>query len=362
MGTKLLDNRIDPEDVLRGTLESKRITARPAKMPIGVDWPEEIYTSPERVWGFIIDKHEYPVSEVSLEMVNPSVSGTLRFAIAAEDSRAELELELFEQVDIQNYRFVVSGDRRVYVRRGEKAVGEHASSFFYNDPPVIWFSDGSSLEGNQYVELKNVYPPYDPAKIETWDWTAVNIRKESQGVRRDADSIQAKVIRELMPRGYHVIFDDDGKGEAADVVAVRLLGQINAPSSIDVEFYHCKYSHGDLPGHRIEDLYEVCGQAQKSISWMSSSEKRTDLFAHLLRREARRQEIYGASRYEVGNIDLLQTIREMSHLCPVSLKIFIVQPGVSKANVSREQLELLSVSEHYLMETFQLRFGVIASP
>ncbi len=94
---------------------------------------------------------------------------------------------------------------------------------------------------------------------------------------------------------------------------------------------------------------------------MSSHEKRTDLFTHLLRREARRQESGASSRYELGDGDLLLTIKEMSRLCPVSLKIFIVQPGVSKANVTRDQLELMSVTENYLMETFQLGFGVIAS-
>ena len=71
---------------------------------------------------------------------------------------------------------------------------------------------------------------------------------------------------------------------------MRLTGEHTAPTSIDVELYHCKYSHESTPGQRISDLYEVCGQAQKSISWMFSSEKRTDLFTHLLRREADRQE------------------------------------------------------------------------
>lgn len=55
------------------------------------------------------------------------------------------------------------------------------------------------------------------------------------------------------------------------------------------------------------------------------------------------------------------TIREMSRLRHVSLKIYIVQPGVSKANATREQLELMSVTENYLMETFQIPFGVIGS-
>lgn len=94
---------------------------------------------------------------------------------------------------------------------------------------------------------------------------------------------------------------------------------------------------------------------------MSSHEKRTDLFTHLLRREARRQETEGGSRYERGDSELLLTIREMSRLCPVTLKIYIVQPGLSKAQASAEQLELLSVTETYLMETYRLPFGVISS-
>jgi hypothetical protein len=94
---------------------------------------------------------------------------------------------------------------------------------------------------------------------------------------------------------------------------------------------------------------------------MSSPEKRTDLFTHLLRREASRQEAGTSSRYEVGEEELLQTIREMSRLCPMSLKIYIVQPGVSRSNATRDQLELMSVTENHLMETFQIGFGVIAN-
>jgi hypothetical protein len=159
-----------------------------------------------------------------------------------------------------------------------------------------------------------------------------------------------------------MIVDDDGKGEAADIVAIRIQGDLAAPTGIDVEFYHCKYSGGADPGQRIEDLYEVCGQAQKSISWVGSSEKRTDLFTHLLRREARREEAGLASRYEVGNTEMLQTMREISQLCLVNLVIHIVQPGLSKAAATRDQLELLSVTENHLMETYRLPFLVIASP
>ncbi len=362
IGSKLLDETIDPDEVLKGTLEAKTIIQRPAAMPITVDWPEEMYTTPEMLWSIVIGENVYPLNELDLEVAVRSVDGPLRFRIVSEAQEAEMELELFEDQEGPNYRFVVRTEERVQVRRGERAEAEDATDFFYNDPPVIWFADGSALEGNEFIPLKSTRPPYDAAKIQAWDWTNVNIRKESQGEQKEADSVQATVIRLLLGGDYTMIVDDDGTGEAADIVAIRLIGDASAPTRIDVEFYHCKFSRAATAGRRIEDLYEVCGQAQKSIAWMSSAEKRIDLFTHLLRREARRQDVGAASRYERGDRELLLTIREISRLYPLTLKVFIVQPGLSKAQVSREQLELLSVTETYLMETYRLPFAVIASP
>ena len=80
---------------------------------------------------------------------------------------------------------------------------------------------------------------------------------------------------------------------------------------------------------------------------MASHEKRTDLFTHLLRCEANRRAAGLASQYELRDGDLLLTIREMSRLCAVALKIYVVQPGVSKTGVTRDQLELVSVTENH---------------
>jgi superfamily II DNA or RNA helicase len=359
IGAKLLDTTINPDEVVKGTLNVKTVSTRPAKMPIGADWPEDIYTAPETTWSVFIDGEEWPLAELSIELDAPSLDGPLRFAITSETDRAEFELELFEDGDVPNCRFNVRGNRKVEIGSGSGR--EDAAAFFYQNPPTIWFVDGSALEGNQHAELRNAYPLYDAAKIETLDWTGVDLRKESQGPAKDASSIQARVIRELKGGEYAIIFDDDGKGEVADIVAVRTEGDQTAPTCIEVDLYHCKYSHDDTPGRRIEDLYEVCGQAQKSIAWVASPDKKTDMFTHLLRRESLRQQAGTSSRFEVGDQERLLTLRDMSRLLPINFKIYIVQPGVSKASASPEQLGLLSVTENYLAETHQLRLGVIAN-
>lgn len=359
IGSKLLDTTIDPDLILQGTLRAQIVVKRPQTMPVAVDWPEYVYTSPEALWYFEIGGEEFPLSEVNLELLSPTVDGPLGFAVTAEGARGEVELQLFEASEISNFRFACSDSLRVR-RGGGEAVG--AESFFDSYPPLFWFSDGSSLEGNQHVELRTPGPPFDRARIEVWDWTGIPIRKESQGKEKNPQTIQARAIEHLVGLDrYNVIVDDDGKGEAADIVAIRVAEEAASPE-IEVDLYHCKFSLEDTPGARIDDLYQVCGQAQKSIHWMTAPEKRTDLFTHLLRREARRVDNGDPSRIEVGDADELLEIREMSRSRPVSLRIFIVQPGVSRSGASSGQLELLSVTETYLMETFQIEFGVVASP
>ena len=361
-GAKLLDDSINPDDVLKGTLEETPVISRPPIMPTVIDWPEEIYKAPEASWWIEFGGRVWQLAELSIDLVAPDTDSPLRFSISSGTAAVEIELQLEQKDESPDYRFVTQGEARAQVRRGEEATPEDLDEFLYEHPPVIWFVDGSSLEGNQHVRLRVQQPPYPSEKISAWDWTGVNLRTESQGPEKDAFSIQARVIRELKKSNYAVVFDDDDKGELADVVAVRLVGDQTAPTAIDVELYHCKYSGAANAGHRIGDLYVVCGQAQKCISWMRSPDRQTEMFTHMLRRETLRRDAGLPSRIELGTFDAIVTLREMSRLRPINVRVFIVQPGLSKASASRDQLELLSVTENHLMETYQLPFGVIASP
>ena len=351
IGHKVLNEEIDPDEVLRGTLTPIPVSQRPHKMPIGIDWPEVIYKESETAYEFMIDRElRLPLYVVELMLCNPAEEGNITFELSSADANVTFNLTLFEKDDIKDYQFTVGLGHTVEIKYGASRVP--VEQFFYHNPPTIWFVDGSSLEGNLLTELKRKYPPYPIERIRTWDWTGVNIRKESQGETKEPDSIQYRVIQDLKRENYTVIFDDDASGEAADVVAI-----LTEDKSITVDLFHCKFSLEDEPGARIKDLYEVCGQAQKCVHWMDNP---TDLFRHLLRREKRRENM-GGSRFERGGQAELLRLTEMSRLLPVNLRIYIVQPGLSKQQASVDQLELLSVTESYLMDTYKLPFFVIAS-
>ena len=71
-----------------------------------------------------------------------------------------------------------------------------------------------------------------------------------------------------------------GRGESADIVAVRIVGDPAEPSGLEVEFYHCKYSLDAAPGRRVDDLYEVCGRgAEKHCMGLFADERSGPVYA-----------------------------------------------------------------------------------
>lgn len=360
-GAKLLDVTIDPDEVLKGTLQSRLVATRPAVMPIGVDWPEEFYRTPESASTFFIDDgQEWPLHDTSIELISPSQTGDIQFKLSCNGQAVVFTLFLLEENDSKDYRFSIANGREVSI--GSLTSRGTLEKFFYNYPPVIWFADGSSLEGNLLTVLKSEYGLFERSKIIEGDWTGVDLKKESQGVGKETDSVQFRLIQSLLEKGEsEIVFDDDGTGEIADVVAIK-TDSTESQDLIQLEMYHCKYSKDAAPGARVEDLYEVCGQAQKSVSWMYSQEKQVDLFSHMLKREPKRVGNQEATRFEKGNKQALFEMRERSRVSEVRLAIFVVQPGLSKQKASNAQLELLAVTENYLLETYKIPFGVIASP
>lgn len=196
-----------------------------------------------------------------------------------------------------------------------------------------------------------LYPRED---IETPDWTGVNLRRESQGAARDPATIQYRTIELLAAEtNWDVIVDDDGNGELADVVCLRRLDD-----KLHVALAHCKYSAEATAGARIDDLYDVCGQAMKMNRAKSIPEQ---LVKRLLRREQRRQ-MNGNSGMIKGDVATLGALVNEARYRELKTTIMVVQPGMSAAGASEDMLALLGATDRFLTETFfHVTFRVLAS-
>ena len=70
----------------------------------------------------------------------------------------------------------------------------------------------------------------------------------------------------MKQQDFDIIYDDDYSGEIADIITIK-----ETTDSIDVQFYHLKFAKDGLVSARVDNFYEVCGQAQKSIHWKHKS-------------------------------------------------------------------------------------------
>jgi len=357
VGRKLLDDTIDPEQVLKGAIVPKSVSERPPVFPVCIDWHNEMYRATEDRYVFRIGEDERYFYNSELVLLEPSSDGNIKFGLESNNEIvARFELQIFPASEEYNdFRIIKTyPDQPVLVLYGRQQI--NIENFFYKLTPEIWFADGSVLEGSSLSKLKEDVEPYERERIISWDWTGVDLSKESQDVNpKLTDSIQYRCIELLRQSDYDIIYDDDYSGEIADVITAK-----KTDNKILVELYHLKYAKDGRVSTRIDNLYEVCGQAQKSIHWKFKEGR--EFFEHLLRRKTKSYGGKQCPRLEKGTeADLTELLGLAKYKLALELKVFIVQPAIQKTTATQAQLTLLGVTENYLKGKSQIELGVIGS-
>src|SRR5699024_11721442 len=116
--------------------------------------------------------------------------------------------------------------------------------YFEQEPPKVWILGKGkiySLETNIQIELNgptNGKLRDDQITKINWAELNVNIRRESQGKYKDSTSIQYTMINKVLKKeDYQIIFDDDGTGEVADIVAIKEMDDV-----IEFDFFQDRKS------------------------------------------------------------------------------------------------------------------------
>ncbi len=350
IGDKLLDNSINTHNVLSGALMPEIIKERPCMLPYGIDWNQDVESIQEERIVFSYKSKRFPFHEMEISLVDPSEQGDIRFKVYNESVEKIYKLHIgedgFSISAIGTSVFQISIGKSTYV----------LSEYFNKNPPEIRLVDQTYItDGNILVKPAQQPPQFNKENIIKLDWTGTNIKKESQIFNniKDPESIQYRMIQDLIKTDeYCIIFDDDGAGEVADIVAIKEEDQ-----KIHFYFYHCKFSADEKPGTRVDDLYAVCGQAEKSIKWCTDPKKIID---RLIKREKTRQAA-GISRIEVGSLQKLKEVKNKLRLYTSTFNIAIVQPGVDSANITEDMLQLLAGTAAYLLDTFGIVLKVYCS-
>jgi len=351
IGTAVNDPGITTDGVFKSAMRPRQINDRPSVPPVAIHWPESLLTQIEDRIEISFDDIAAPFAECDIELVDHERTGPLRFAVRSDTQIAEFEIVFAEG----GARYPQQSGPKATIKVGGKV--KTLSESFGEDSPQIDFGDGSLLIYSHLYALPNVVrvEPYPSDRIEVWDWSGTDIRTESQGSEKRADSVQRRVIETLRADGdaYDLIFDDDGAGEIADVVTLRVTEGL-----VQVTLHHCKFSSADSPGARVKDLYEVCGQAQKSARWRDRPSR---MFTHMLRREKLRLDKGQSSRFEHGNAAFLKRLKASWQDYRYEFDVRIIQPGLSRAAITEEGLHLLAGVETYLLDTRATKLRVIGS-
>jgi len=345
IGNKLIDDTIDTDTILNHTIKSISITERPkGKRPLFVDWNPHIYQFGEGKYIFRDDIKgtNTDISNCELLVVESKDDENLKIKWASDIGEASFELVLGSFIDANEkerakFEFKQIAGIKVIVSFGKYEFT--LEEFFQENSPVIFFHDTSYLYKTRYTVPKDEIPVINNSNILPIDWNKTNISNESMGFDSiEKDSIQYYFFQKIKDE-YELVYNDDNRGEIADLIGIKRENNI-----IHIHLFHLKFAYEGKVTGRIDNFYEVCGQAQKSLNWKHSDPKR--FFTHLFKR------IKNKKRILKGNEDLLEEIQTNAMWgMQRNYQISIVQPGVNFDSMSDGIKTLLSNTSYYLKTT-----------
>jgi hypothetical protein len=278
---------------------------------------------------------EHSLLDCDMELVDPQPTNAIRFRIAVDDGPEwTFDFKLRPQVTIT----FVAGSTLPSVEWEETAVP--LDEWLAFAPPTFYYPDFSALIGREQVVPDLAGVVFDRDRIEIVDWAAegVDIRSEVRNPQKGKRSIHVYLAVRLRTENHAIVAYDDGSGEIADFVTID-----ETDAAVVFTLYHAKGSKGAQPGERVEDVYEVCGQAVKSTRWATDPVRLIDRLLSRLRKRP-------AEHLITGTIDELKRLRSTVRRKEVSYAIALVQPGISRASMSRDVIALpIAAADVYIV-------------
>jgi hypothetical protein len=352
IGRKLNDPSINTDTILHNVLIPKELTTLPRERVLTVEWPLHLLAQSEGQVLLSGGDRDVPLSLFDIRHDEArSKKGLVAFRVETHEFGATLSLKLSKSRGFEVGQ--VSGTP-IHIRFGR--TNTTLTSYLSANPPLIRFCDLSELDGNLLVAPKErpdlVFPP---ERFEAWDWAGTDITVESiwkDGVER-RDSIQQRAADHYDSGGYRIVFNDDDKGEAADLVCLK-----EEAEWIRVGLVHCKFSGGTDAGARVKDVVEVCSQAVRSAKWQW---RFRELCRHIVLREKRLSTPSRPTRFLKGQVKDLNHFLRLSRFKEVRVEVVIVQPGLSQRGCTSEQTAVLAAADAFLQQTVGINLDVVCS-
>ncbi|MBB6239948.1 superfamily II DNA or RNA helicase [Pedobacter sp. AK013] len=326
------------------------------------DWDHAQYGRNTSV--VFLDQDDQPVEEALLCSCDIAIMSKTPSKVTLEISKNNIAARLeFTLLPKATFNYGEDTEHLVVVSRGVALGTPEGFLSIINENPInFFFEDLSKLVGRVYFPFKSEnFKIINDEQIIANNWPAdIDVRKEyysdSEKTANNNSSSPMRSIHDyiidLAKDEYDVVFYDHGSLEIADVIGMK---------KDKVQFWHCKKQSGEQPNCSIEDMYEVCGQAIKSVNWAN----RKLLLKQMIERADRNQ---SNSKLRKGTLTDAKTILENFNNPVIPVAITIVQPGLKTSGLTAPQQAafdrikvLLSGAETFLKDVSNCELLVMSS-
>lgn len=305
---------------------AERLTEYPDKL-FFADYADTTYSSPPIIRSRSIPNKRYRLIDFTLSIVKSSKSQVM-ISIANE------EMSMTLSCDVQGRYSTKDTDLYTHVGTAEYGIDE-----YFNDNPVVFKTfDESVIVGFEIYRGNPDAISFDQNQIEEFDWDAydtdvgVEFGKSSITGKISIQDTLEKYLKENVENTY--ILYDHGSGEIADYIAIQ-----EKKDQLIVRLFHVKKKTATGYNSSMGDIYEVAGQAVKSITWLTTKGKFTN-------------KIY--NRHTAGHCipvrgDFRECIRALRDAGKqLTAFIVIVQPSLSRtATMPGKVQEVLAAASTY---------------
>lgn len=243
------------------------------------------------------------------------------------------------------YRCLHAKDHQLYVHTGDgvledfiRYLSDHPLSFSLTDLSTI-------VNGNELIE-KNDKLPFSPddnsVEVIDWDSYETDISKEYKNPTEGKRHIHDVLFEILADRNPQILIYDHGTGEIGDYIIINEMER-----EIHIEIFHVKAADTEETGDRVSYLYEVCGQAEKSLVWTKNRSTFLTKLNKRLEKGDNEVQINGnQDKVKIGTTEQIQAIFGPDKV--LKFDIAIVQPGLSQNGLSEKLSHLLAATDDYI--------------
>lgn len=342
---------MDAANITNSFLRPRKLSRPYEQHPISVQWGEQAQAAFSDQF-IVFDTEEVPLYQVDLQICEVRDDGVIILALSSDTCLSKYSFKIDESCTAGYHYEKISGVTVYFLKgRGDKM---DLCEYFTIDPVIVRYADGTYSYNCYHIPVPMDAGEFPRDQLEVWDWSSIPLNKESIGKNGDRNTIQYRSYQTVEDE-YDIVFNDDGKGEAGDLVCLKDIDE----TTIKLCLVHCKGAINGEVSNEIVNFYTVCGQAQKSITVKHRG--LTRLYIDL----KRRNELWnkeGKSRFLKGNMKRLSYFKEKSRRAKLLFELIIVQPGGSKAVLSSDILKLLGTTELFVKTTTQGDFRVVVSP